>query len=187
MAHIKIISYEDSEGELKEVYDDIIAKRGKLAEVMKLQSLNPKSIVAHVDLYLELMFGRSPLVRYRREMLAVIVSVTNNCDYCIQHHGVALNHFWKDQSKVDSLVDDCDTLDLSDEDRALCDYAKELTLMPSAMDSKAHVEKLRTLGFDDRSIIDVALIVSYFNFANRMILGLGVGVDLEEVAGYNYD
>ncbi|MBL4577255.1 MAG: peroxidase, partial [Flavobacteriales bacterium] len=45
MAHIDVISYEDSEGRLREVYDEIIAKRGKLAEVMKIQSLNPESIV----------------------------------------------------------------------------------------------------------------------------------------------
>lgn len=187
MAHIEVISYENSEGELREVYDDIVSKRGKLAQVMMIQSHNPKSIVAHVDLYLELMFGRSPLVRYKREMLAVLVSVANKCDYCIMHHGVALNHFWKDQAKVDALAEDCETVDLSDEDRALCVYAKDLTLNPSTMDSKAHTDKLRELGLDDRAIMDVALIVSYFNFANRMILGLGVGVDTKEVDGYNYD
>lgn len=187
MAHIKVISYEDSKGELREVYDDIIAKRGKLANVMQLQSHNPKSIVAHSDLYMELMFGRSPLSRYKREMLAVIVSVTNQCDYCIAHHGVALNHFWKDEAKVQSLKDDCESLDLSDEDKALCDYAKDLTLNASTMDSKSHTDKLRALGLDDRAIMDAALIISYFNFSNRMILGLGVAIDMEEVVGYNYD
>ena len=90
-------------------------------------------------------------------------------------------------SKIDSLVDNCETLDLSDEDRALCEYAKDLTLNPASSDTKAHTDKLRELGLDDRAIMDAAMIISYFNFVNRMILGLGVGVDMEEVIGYNYE
>ncbi|PCH85802.1 MAG: peroxidase [Flavobacteriales bacterium] len=187
MAHIDVISYEDSEGRLREVYDEIIAKRGKLAEVMKIQSLNPESIVKHMDLYLEVMYGRSPLVRYRREMLAVVVSATNKCEYCTIHHAVALNHFWKDQKKIDDLVSDYSTLDLSDMDRTLCQYAKELTLNPAGMNSEKHVENLRAVGLDDRAIMDAALIIAYFNFTNRTILGLGVGVGLKETEGYKYD
>ena len=44
MSKIEIIEYEDSTGLLKEIYDDLIRKRGKLAEVHKIQSLNPESI-----------------------------------------------------------------------------------------------------------------------------------------------
>ena len=187
MAHIKVISHDDSEGRLREIYDEIIDKRGKLAEVAMLQSLNPESIVKHMDLYMELIYGKSPLVRYKREMLAVIVSVTNHCEYCMLHHGVALNHFWKDQKKVDALAEDCETLNLPEEDRALCDYAKALTADPSLMNSKEHYDNLRSAGLDDRMILDATLIISYFNFVNRMILGLGVNVDEKETEGYNYD
>jgi len=187
MAHIEVVSYEDSEGRLREIYDEIISKRGKLADVMAIQSLHPESIVKHMDLYMEVMYARSPLVRYKREMLAVVVSVTNKCEYCTVHHGVALNHFWKNQAKVDALVDNCETIDLSDEDRALCKYARELTLKPASMDSEQHVKNLRAVGLDDRAIMDAALTIAYFNFTNRTILGLGVGVRAEETVGYSYD
>lgn len=85
MAHIDIVSYENSEGELREIYDGIIKSRGKLADVHKVQSLNPKSIVNHMDLYMTIMFGRSPLKRLQREMIAVVVSIANNCEYCQEH------------------------------------------------------------------------------------------------------
>ncbi len=39
MARIKVINYEESDGELKSIYDEMIAKRGKLSEVVKIQSL----------------------------------------------------------------------------------------------------------------------------------------------------
>jgi len=187
MAHIKVISHKESEGRLREIYDDIIDKRGKLSEVLKIQSLNPESIVKHMDLYMQLLYGKSPLVRYKREMLAVIVSITNKCEYCTLHHSVALNHFWKDQTKIDALIDNRGSLDLSDADKALCDYAQALTLNPSSMDSQEHVEKLRAAGLNDTAIMDAALIIAYFNFANRMILGLGVGLTKEETEGYNYE
>ena len=187
MAHIKVISHKESEGRLREIYDDIVDKRGKLSEVLKIQSLNPESIVKHMDLYLHLLYGRSPLVRYKREMLAVIVSITNKCEYCTIHHSVALNHFWKDQAKIDTLIADRDSLDLSEADKALCDYAQALTDNPSAMDSEKHIERLRAAGLNDTAITDAALVIAYFNFANRMILGLGVSLTKEETEGYNYE
>ncbi|MBL4752326.1 MAG: peroxidase, partial [Flavobacteriales bacterium] len=46
---------------------------------------------------------------------------------------------------------------------------------------------LRASGLNDTAIMDAALIIAYFNFANRMILGLGVGLTKEETEGYNYE
>ena len=56
MTRIKVIKYEEATGRLKEIYDDLVAKRGKLAEVHTIQSLRPESIVKHMELYLEIFF-----------------------------------------------------------------------------------------------------------------------------------
>lgn len=61
MTYIKVIQHEESEGELKDIYDNLIETRGKLAEVHKIQSLNPKLIINHMDLYMTIMFGKSAL------------------------------------------------------------------------------------------------------------------------------
>ena len=45
---------------------------------------------------MELMFTKSELSRAEREMIAVVVSATNNCEYCQIHHAHALNHYWKE-------------------------------------------------------------------------------------------
>lgn len=103
MAHIQTISHQEAENRLKEIYDEILQKRGKLAEVHKIQSLNPETIVQHMDLYMGIMFSRSPLSRAEREMIAVVVSAANNCSYCQHHHGSALNQYWKDEEKVNQL------------------------------------------------------------------------------------
>ena len=50
MPFIEVIDYSGASGHLKEIYDDLLNKRGKLAEVHKIQSLHPDSIVRHLDL-----------------------------------------------------------------------------------------------------------------------------------------
>lgn len=59
----------------------------------------------------------------------------------------------------------------------MLDYAVKLTLDPGAMDV-GDVERLRDAGFDDRAILDICQIVSYYNYVNRLADGLGV--ELEE-------
>jgi uncharacterized peroxidase-related enzyme len=187
MAFIKVIEHAESAGELKGIYDNLVETRGKLAEVHKIQSLNPKSIVNHMELYMTIMFGKSPLKRYQREMIAVIVSVSNNCLYCKTHHGEALLHFWKDESKVQQLSEDYSKLELSEVDTVLCDYAQSLTKTPNSGKEKAFTDKLKELGLEDRAILDAALVISYFNFVNRMVIGLGVHLEENAGQGYEYD
>lgn len=187
MPFIDTKDYEASEGHLREVYDDIIQKRGKLAEIHQLQSLHPETIVQHMDLYMELMFGKSPLKRKQREMIAVVTSAFNQCEYCIQHHSAALRHFWKDDQQVQLLAQDYQHLDLADHDKALCDYAKLLTLKPHEVSNEDHVQPMRDVGWDDRAILDAAMIVAYFNFVNRLVLGLGVPLESDQGEGYIYE
>lgn len=184
MSRIEVIQYENAEGRLKEIYDDIVDSRGQLAEVLKIQSLRPESIVKHVDLYMEIMFTKSELSRAQREMMAVVVSVANKCDYCATHHGSALNHYWKDEEKLKLLKTDYPRLDIPEKELALCDFARLLSINPETNNKTDLTENLRKLGWSDAAILDATLVVSYFNFVNRMVLTLGV--ELEQDQGKNY-
>lgn len=185
MAFIKVIHEGQAAGRLKEIYDDLVEKRGKIAEVHKIQSLNPETIVNHMDLYMSIMFGQSPLKRVQREMIAVVVSAANNCVYCQAHHAAAVNHYWKDESKTEQLRRDYTLLELSRIDRLLCDYGRSLTLNPAEDTEKAFIAPLREAGLDDRGILDATLVIAYFNFVNRIVLGLGVELE-ENSSGYKY-
>ncbi len=188
MAYIKVIQHDEAAGRLKEIYDDLVAKRGKLAEVHKIQGLNPESIVNHMDLYMTIMFGKSPLKRYQREMMAVVVSVHNNCHYCQVHHGHALNYFWKDMRKVELLRNNFAKVQLSEVDRKLCQLAEDLTRRPGVDHQSKQIESLKALGLDDRAILDATLVIAYFNFVNRMVLGLGIELEKEgRDNGYKFD
>ena len=185
MPFIDVIGYEDAEGRLKEIYDDLITKRGKLAAVHTIQSLNPETIVNHMDLYLTIMFGKSPLKRAQREMIAVVVSAANNCKYCQIHHAAAVQHYWKSDEMVEQLKLDYRELELAEIDMALCDMAWDMTKNPNEK-KEFHTKRLQDLGLDDRSILDGILVMAYFNFVNRLVLGLGVHIEEEGADGYNY-
>jgi len=186
MSRIKVISYEESQGRLKEVYDDLIKSRGMLADVHMIQSLRPDSIVKHMDLYMEIMFSRSELSRADREMIAVVVSVANKCDYCQTHHGEALNNYWKDKKKLEDFKSGYSKVGLAEKQIALCDYASKMTLHPGEAAEKDVVAPLKKNGYSDEAILDASLVVSYFNFVNRMVLGLGVHLENHAGAGFKY-
>lgn len=186
MAFIDIIEPEEATGDLKEIYKELEKKRGKLAQIHKIQSLNPDTIMKHIDLYMSIMFSKSPLSRAQREMMAVVVSAANDCEYCQLHHGEALNHYWKDRKRVDQLRLNYNKVDLNNVDKRLCQLARDLTLNPNSIDENKYINPLKNTGLSDRAILDAVLVISYFNFVNRMVLGLGVETDEKEVQGYKY-
>ena len=82
MAWIRTVAPEEATGLLKRIYDEAVARAGKVFNVLRLQSLRPEVLEAGVALYRELMHSpRSPLSRAQREMIAVAVSRVNDCDY----------------------------------------------------------------------------------------------------------
>lgn len=187
MSYIHTVLYEQAEDELKEIYDDLIKSRGKLAEVHRIQSLNPVALTAHMELYMAIMFGKSPLKRYQREMLGVVVSAENHCEYCVKHHEEALLAYWKDQGRVKKLTDSEQRTEagLSKDELLLCRYAEQLTKDPSA-DTSELIQSMQNYGYSDRAILDATQVVAYFNFVNRMVLGLGVSFTEQEMKGYKY-
>jgi uncharacterized peroxidase-related enzyme len=186
MAFIDIIDPEEADGKLRDIYEELEQKRGKLARIHTIQSLHPETITAHMDLYMSTMFSRSPLSRAQREMMAVVVSAANDCEYCQLHHREALNHYWKDRSRIEQLRSNYNNVDLNDVDKRLCKLAQELTLNPSSVNEDKYITPLKNTGLSDRAILDAVLVISYFNFVNRMVLGLGVETNKEEVQGYKY-
>ena len=66
--------------ELREIYRKI-SPRGDVDHILRIHSLNPRSLKVHYDLYRHLMYGASDLTRTEREMIAVVVSRVNDCHY----------------------------------------------------------------------------------------------------------
>ncbi len=81
MAFIHIIEPEEAEGGLKKECEAAIKRTGKVFNIIKIQSQNPKTLHCSTGPYMVVMHSQSPLSRAQREMLATVVSKSNNCHY----------------------------------------------------------------------------------------------------------
>ena len=81
MAWIEIILEDLAEGDLAEQYSQLIEPWGGVDNILKSHSLNPAALRAHVQLYKTVMYGKSPIKRPQREMIAVVASAANRCRY----------------------------------------------------------------------------------------------------------
>jgi len=78
---------------------------------------------------------------------------------------------------VAALEEDYTRAPISDQDRVMLDYVVKLTKDATKVSPQDH-ERLRAVGLDDKAILQITLIASWFNYINRVADALGVGRDL---------
>ena len=175
MAWIDTIPPDKAEGELAKLYRRVGNPDGTVDNVMTVHSLNVDSLRTHFEMYTRAMHKESPLSRAEREMVAVVVSRLNGCDYCVHHHHAGLVRLLPVERyhTADQLRTGERHPSLTAREAAMLAWAEQLTVAPEAMDEAA-LSALREEGLDDRAVLDLAQCVGYFNYVNRIVLGLGV-------------
>ena len=158
--------------EVLELWAPSIEKLGFVPNVLRLFALRPSHLLAWNAHYDELMKGDSGLTKAEREMIAVVVSVTNDCAYCIAAHSAALRKLTKDPALADQIAADHLLAEISSRMKAALDYAVKLTKMPERL-TEADVQTLRDAGWTDEDVMDIAEVTAMFNFSNRLASGLG--------------
>jgi uncharacterized peroxidase-related enzyme len=81
VAHLDLVDPDDATGLLAEEYDAAVARAGKVYNIVRSMSLNPRVLRQSMGMYRAIMFGPSGLSRQERELLATVVSATNECHY----------------------------------------------------------------------------------------------------------
>ncbi len=79
-----------------------------------------------------------------------------------------------DRELVAALEQNYTTAPLTAQERVMVDYVVKLTKDATKVRKDDH-ERLRAVGFDDRAILQITLIASWFNYINRVADSLGVG------------
>jgi uncharacterized peroxidase-related enzyme len=79
-----------------------------------------------------------------------------------------------DDELVGALQADYSSAPITEQDRVMLDYVVQLTRDATRISPRDH-ERLRDAGFDDRAILQITLIASWFNYINRVADALGVG------------
>ena len=204
---IRTISYEDSEGRLRNLYDRVKGPDNNVDNIMLSHSLRPHTMEGHMHIYKRVLHHtNNTILKWKLEFLGVFVSLLNNCKYCFEHHFQGMKNLLIKENDnnnneinnkyIDELydalleyernefeeIDDIQTIleNILNNDPEECDklmamisYAALLTENPSEIELN-DIEILKELGIDDGEILEINQVVSYFNYANRTVLGLGV-------------
>ena len=178
MSWIRTIPIKEATGELKQLYDRIGGPKNTIDNVLSIHSLRPHTLSGHMGLYKSVLhhFGNT-LPKWYLETLGVYTSHLNKCDYCFEHHYAGLSKLLEQPSKSEAfkLAILHDKLDTVLETKWLegAHYAKALTEKAHKLTEEA-INTLRAAGFTDGEILEINQVVSYFNYVNRSVLGLGV-------------
>lgn len=146
---------------------------GFIPNVFLGYTIRPTHFAPWFSHFREVTEGESTLSRAEREMISVVVSSHNHCLYCLASHGAELRHQLGDPILGDRITLDYRRAGLDERTTAMLDYALKITATPVDC-SEQDIQKLRTLGFSDQAIFDMAEVAAMYNFTNRLALATGM-------------
>ena len=79
-----------------------------------------------------------------------------------------------DEKLVEAIQKGFRSAPISEQDRVMLEFVETITRDATRISKQDH-ERLRSVGFDDRGILQITLIASWFNYINRVADALGVG------------
>ena len=178
MAWIETISYGKARGKLKRLYERIKGPDGYLDNILKVHSLRPHSLFGHMALYKNVLHHTgNTLPKWYLELLGVYVSHLNKCTYCVDHHFAGLKRLLNDEQRAkriwQGVIKNDFSTELHPKEIIGMNYAQKLTFKPGFI-KENDIKALRESGLTDGEILEINQVVSYFNYANRTVLGLGV-------------
>jgi uncharacterized peroxidase-related enzyme len=178
MTWINTIAFEQATGRLKKLYDRVKGPDNNVDNIMMAHSLRPHSMEGHMAIYKNVIHhSGNKTEKWFLEACGVYVSHLNGCHYCFDHHFAGMQRLIKDNHKSEqikhAITTDSPSSAFSAQELALMLYVKKLTLTPAQM-QKTDVSQLQALGIDDGVILEINQVTSYFGYANRMVLGLGI-------------
>ena len=178
MSWIEEIPYEEATGSLKKLYDKVKGPDENVDNILLAHSLRPHTLNGHMGLYKNVLHNQqNTLPKWYHETLGVYVSLLNQCDYCVHHHFEGLKRLLADDKRANEVLDGLkiDRPEGTFEGWQLLgiDYAKMLTQSPSDI-LENQLNQIRAAGLNDGEILEINQVVAYFNYANRMVLGLGI-------------
>jgi uncharacterized peroxidase-related enzyme len=107
------------------------------------------------------------LTKADREMIVTATSAKNGCLYCVVAHGALLRIYAKQPLIADQVAVNHLKADISPRQKAMLDFAIKVCLNSQEVCDDDYVG-LRTHGFDDEDIWDIAAITAFFGLSNRM-------------------
>src|SRR5690554_1760883 len=155
----------------QDIQDRILAvqeKAGFIPNIFMTLAHRPAEFRAFFAYHDALMEKDSGLSQAEREMIVVVTSAANNCEYCVIAHGAVLRIRAKNPLIADQMAVNYRKANLSPRETAMIDFAMKVSQDARNID-EADYERLYPHGFDEEDIWDIAAITAFFGLSNRMV------------------
>ncbi len=172
MAYVSEVEETQAAPELRELYSTIEKGFGSVPHYFKALGPLPEVIAAQLHMNAALM-GDGALSASVKEQIGLVVSGINASSYCITIHMELLQQFGFEKQFARKLATDYEHAPVDDKTKALFRFADKLTRKPVDVEESDAEEVLRA-GWSQDALRETALTVSFFNYINRVSLGLGL-------------
>ncbi|MBM3586971.1 MAG: peroxidase-related enzyme [Alphaproteobacteria bacterium] len=142
-------------------------KSGFIPNVFLMLAHRPTEFRAFMAYHDTLMDKAEGLSKAEREMIVVVVSSRNQCQYCVVAHGAILRIRARNAMIADQIAANWRKADISAKQKAMLEFALKVTDRANEVNDADH-EALRAAGFDDEAIWDIAAIAAFFGMSNRL-------------------
>ncbi|OWW21848.1 peroxidase-related enzyme [Noviherbaspirillum denitrificans] len=160
--------------ELKDIPEDIRnrilavqEKSGFIPNVFLTLAHRPDEFRAFFAYHDALMDKPGNLTKAEREMIVVATSNANQCQYCVIAHGAILRIRAKNPLIADQVAVNYRKADITDRQKAMLDFAMKVS-QSSHLVGEADFETLKSHGFSEDDIWDIAGISAFFGMSNRL-------------------
>jgi uncharacterized peroxidase-related enzyme len=142
-------------------------KAGFIPNVFLTLAHRPEEFRAFMAYHDAVMESESGLTQADREMIIVVTSSDNSCQYCVVAHGAILRIRAKNPTVADQVAANYRKSDITPRQKAMLDFALKVSNNAEAIEA-ADFEDLREQGFSDEDAWDIAAVTAFFGLSNRM-------------------
>src|ERR671912_230988 len=142
-------------------------KSGFVPNVFLVLARRPDEFRAFFAYHDALMDKPGNLTKAEREMIVVATSGANQCQYCVVAHGAILRIRAKNPLIADQVAINYRKADITERQKAMLDFALKVSRSAETV-GEADFDVLKSHGFDEEDIWDIAGITAFFALSNRM-------------------
>jgi uncharacterized peroxidase-related enzyme len=146
---------------------EVQEKSGFVPNVFLVLAHRPDEFRAFFAYHDALMDKPGALTKAEREMIVVATSALNQCQYCVVAHGAILRIRAKNPLIADQVATNYRKADITDRQKAMLEFGIKVSTQAQKV-GEDDIESLKSHGFDDEDVWDIAAIAAFFGLSNRL-------------------
>ena len=167
ISRFPVPALEDLPEDIRERIAAVQEKSGFIPNVFLTLAHRPDEFRAFMAYHDALMDKPGNLSKAEREMIVVATSSVNQCQYCVIAHGAILRIRAKDPLIADQVATNYRKADITARQKAMLDFAMKVSQAAHQV-GEPDFDTLKTHGFTEDDIWDIAAISAFFGMSNRI-------------------